>query len=588
MRIVPHDISEKISRTMQTTANDSNPSSDIWINRPNTALISDVFLERQKIKTSPVDDVSVAVCHPRFKVDNTMVYVGYVADGKARVASAIAKTKMEDHVWLEEDFEKDATRISIAFDGHMKIGVDKRVEFISDIIPWVFWVGDEGVLYARKLDDKGDAEILAVSNCIDVSAISASDNDTGNFDFGMVVFFVMGGSLFYRQLIDGVWMDGEQVTAAPINIEKIAAFRTWDYRVGVQMQTTDGKVYELYTQYMGIGKRNVEHLDVRDINVKGYVTDINYYDAVHLENIEVTTIESHSNLWWGLTSLPVFAENISDENGDYGYYVRVTFDHPLKVVAGHESQFSMVDTFGITYGCGEAVLSEDGMNVTFKFSNFNVSEGNDLTLYYVAGDDPAQGPGANIEDFNITFTPTGLVRPDIPLPEPLTARCIDSSGTTLAIEFTEEIIPETITNSLSAFDISISEYDMVPGGVLEEKSRVITSIGAGDNGRTILLTFTPGNTTSLQNGEEIIIKYSNGSLCGYGGPVVFFEQTFVLEGLEKKNNPHVIEPECVNVVDIEAVGSMKKITYVDTTVTEHCVIVSDIVGAGVLTHIDDL
>lgn len=588
MRTIPHDISEKLARTMQTTANNSNPSSDIWINRPYTALVSDVFLERQKIMDTPVTDVSVAVCHPRFKADNTMVYVGYVADGKARVMSAVTKTKMEEHIWLNEDFEEDATCISVAFDGSMVMGVDKRVEFISETIPWIFWANEEGALYARKLGDDSEPVNLAVSNCVDVSAISSSDDAVGSFDFGLIVFFVMGGSLFYRQLIDGVWMDGEQVVAAPENVAKIAAFRSWDYRVGVQIQTTDGKVYELFTQYMGIGKRNVEHLDVKDIYASGHMTEISRYDAVHDGHIEVGRIESNGDLYWGRTCVPVFVENIPDENDDYGYYVQATFDHPLLPISGHENQFSMVDTYGITYGCTEVSLSEDGLTATFKFTNFNVSEGNDLTLYYVAGSNPIKGPGASVTDFEFTFTPTGLVKPDIPLPEPLTAWAVDTDGTTLAIEFTESIIPETIAKSLTAFTITMKEYNMVPGGTLVDKTRTVTSISANaDNDRVILLTFASGNVNSLQNGEELVINYANGSLCGYGGPVIFFEFEFPLSGMTKKNNPN--DMEHLEIGNITATGSLKLIVYHEFTEPgEHCATVTNVTAEGKLTHIDDL
>ena len=45
--------------------------------------------------------------------------------------------------------------------------------------------------------------------------------------------------------------------------------RTWDYRLVVQISVTNGEMYELVTQYMGIGKQNVEHIEISDIRADG-------------------------------------------------------------------------------------------------------------------------------------------------------------------------------------------------------------------------------------------------------------------------------------------------------------------------------
>ena len=587
MRIIPHDISERLARTMQTTANNSNPSSDIWINRPYTALVSDVFLERQKIFDTSVTDVSIAVCHPRFKSDNTMVYVGYISDGKAKIVSAVTKSKIDEHLWLQNEFEEEATHISVAFNGTMPKGVDGRVEFVTEVVPWVFWI-QNGALYARKLEDTNEPVSLATSNCTDVSVISASDSDIGGFDFGLIVFFAMGGGLFYRQLISGEWMDAVPVANVPGNIVKVAAFRTWDYRVGVQFQTAEGKTYELFTQYMGIGKRNVEHLDVTGFETKSTYTSITKHDTSTLGNIDIPIVAVDGVCAWAFSSVPVHAENFADENGDYGYYVRVVFDHPIKEISSHAGQFAMVDTFGLTYGCKNATLSDDGISAEFEFTNFNLSEGNDLKFYYTAGNNPVQCPGVALDNFEITFTPIGLVRPDIPLPEPISAWVVDSGGTELRIEFTEELIPETVANSKDAFKVYVNEYDMIPGGVMSKNLRNNISISLDEETKRIVcITFKEGNTTSLQNGIEVIIDYSNGTVCGYGGPVMFFEIIIDSHSMTQKTNPNDLSR--IGIADFTISGVLKKITYTDVTAPdEHAIIVSDFSVNGLLIHIDDL
>ena len=154
----------------------------------------------------------------------------------------------------------------------------------------------------------GSTVTLATANATDVFAVRGVHSEVGGFDFGLVLFMVIAGQLYYRQLIDGVWMDAEIVSLvgglslSALTITSIAAMRTWDYRLVVQIRVTNGEMYELVTQYMGIGKQNVEHLEITDVKATGDLVGITYHNTKEYEHIEISSITAGA-LYGGLYSV---------------------------------------------------------------------------------------------------------------------------------------------------------------------------------------------------------------------------------------------------------------------------------------------
>ena len=194
MRSVPSDIASKLAMKKQTAANGADPSASIWIGRPTTPLTTDVFLEKQAVLTgASITDTSVAVCHPRQGAANTKINIGYIDAGVAKVVTAAAKTKMSSHAWINTGFSEPATAISVAYDGTMPKDDRGNVEFVTESQPWVFWVYN-GAMYARKLGSSTTIT-LAQANCTDVSAIRAMWSEVGGFDFGLIAFFLLNGTI---------------------------------------------------------------------------------------------------------------------------------------------------------------------------------------------------------------------------------------------------------------------------------------------------------------------------------------------------------------------------------------------------------
>ena len=156
----------------------------------------------------------MAVCHPKANAENTQLFIGYVQNGVAHVSTASTKTRMASHAWTSINFSEPAEHISIAFDGTMPKNITGRYEFITESLPWVFWENG-GILYARKLYSS-DTVVLASANCTWISAVRATWSEIPGWDFGLCVFFIVSGVIYYRQLINGVWYDAEMVPTASL------------------------------------------------------------------------------------------------------------------------------------------------------------------------------------------------------------------------------------------------------------------------------------------------------------------------------------------------------------------------------------
>lgn len=423
MRVIPLDVSNKLHSRIQTLANKCNPVLDARICRPETPLVNEVYLERQTVLEGVnATDVSVAVTHPSFGYNyaNTKIFLAYISGGILRVQTAAGKIRMQNHVWSDMGIEIPASACSIVLDGTMPKNTKGEVEFITEPDPWLFWVHDS-VLYGQKVNG-GEPVVLAEANCTDVSAVRAMWSSSGGFDFGLVVFFLLSGQLYYRQLINGEWMDAEVVSFGPDGVtwEEIAAFRTWDYRVGLQAKATDGSVYELFTQFMGVGKQNAEHIEIGSVKATGNMIEVQYSDVKETEHIELTGISAGAP-YGGLYSLDMpmitSAYNVEDTNGDWGTTVIVTFSNYLVAdqVASNHLQFALVDSWGAAYYPSAAALGSDGKTVTLSFVDFNSAYGV-CQIQYTPGTVHSMAT-ILMDATSISFVPQNLNSPDIPQPE---------------------------------------------------------------------------------------------------------------------------------------------------------------------------
>ena len=109
--------------------------------------------------------------------------------------------------------------------------------------------------------------------------------------------------------------------------------------------------------------------------------------------------------------------------------------------------------------------------------------------------------------------------------------------------------------------------------------------GVNDS-KVLVLEFSPGNNTSIQNAiGSIGIHYSGGTLRGLGGAVSPFDMDFVPVGLVNKTNPNGVEH--LEISDIVASSNLIHIYYVNSRLNEH-IDISNISAVGTLTNIQDI
>ena len=477
MRSVSATMKRKLASRIQ--AGDNALSASLWVGRPTTPLTEDRFLERQTILSSKnITKTSIAVCHPRLMRGATEVYIGYLESGTIKIAKTTYVEEMERHVWERDiGYSQVADDFCLCFDGTMPKAPNGYVEFKTEQLPWVFWTLN-GVLYARKMFDTSDPFVLAEANCSAVSAVRAMWSAYGSFDFGIVVFFILNGKLHYRQYIRGEWMDAEVVSFGPSGVlwEAVAAFRTWDYRIGVQLKSTNGAFYEMFTQFMGVGKQNSEHIEISYVKPESDLIEVNYTNARDNEHIELANVTAgapYGGLYGSTVPRIMSVHNEDDGTGDWGKIVAVTFDVHLNAstIAANAGCFTLVDTNGAIYMASEAVLDvETAKTITLTFTDFNAAFGV-CQLKYVPGTIKSLAD-TSMEQVQFAFTPENLNPPQIDPPEPVEIWNLNDNGTLVAIKFSEALTGDPNGNE-EKFTVTVPVYNYVPGGTISDTTKSV-------------------------------------------------------------------------------------------------------------------
>ena len=414
MRNLSTTIAERITKKRQTIADNANPAAYARLIRHTVPIGQKQFIERTLVRRlDGISDSDVAVCHPRFLRDDEDIWVAYVVEDELHIRYAKNVEILANTIWHDYYFTSDAVACSIAFDSTVKHNSRGIWEFTTDREPWVFWVDSNGALKTHKCTPLGEHEItLAESNVTDVSAVRGPSGEQGNWNLGLTVFFVMAGQLYYRQYIDGVWYDAEliQITGlSDITISEIKAFNTWDYRVGLQILASDGKLYELYSYTEGIGTRGTEHLGMT-VTAEGKLTGLQYSHEFFREHLSMS-VSANGQRIYGLSAVPVSAQNVNLE-GNYGRVVEITMDYPC--TAGQASEFVLEDSNGVLYSCESVQCS--GTTIRLTFIDFNYAYlATSATVHYTKG--TLMSPAVLTDSFDVTFTPTGLVQPATDPPE---------------------------------------------------------------------------------------------------------------------------------------------------------------------------
>lgn len=590
MRYIDPILKARIEKANQTLYENANPAMVAWISRHSTPLTEQTFLERTKIGNyTNVSRVSIAARRPDVNRQADRIYVAFCDNGVGKVAYADQTAAMSNHVWINIETIPDAIDIAVTFDGTMVKNLRNRIEFkTTDSTPWVFWIDSAGSLYGKLIGEDITTITLANVNASAVTAIRGIQLDVADDDQGLLVFFILDGSIYYRQGRAGIWENALPLNFGPaVTWADISVSRTWDYRIVLQAKASDGNVYESFTQYEGIAKQNVERLEIRDITAVGEPIEVTYIDTKEEdERIEINNISGSGQIIYGLSPVPVSCVNVNDGTGEWGKYIDLEFDYPVMGIIGSASQFVIKDGNNLSYD-GQTIeyIGLDNKKVRIGYINFNAAYGTTCTINYTPG--TVQGPAAALSAFSFSFTPTKLV-PPVPA-VPLNVN--NSDALTIVVEFDGNITSADWVAVKAAFSVTGSEYDYVPGGTLSAKTYTINAIGyadgTGTNKKRIAIALTAaGRLKAPQGNVSVAYNQTTGNLLSVGGAIVSFNLALTPVGLTPIY-AGANDIEKVQITNVTGTGALVSITYRDAK-EEEKIQISDVTALGKLTHINDL
>lgn len=469
--------------------------------------------------TQPVEDIAIlssdiAIAHPRFgkSEGGNTIWICYILEEDNVLRIKFCEDAAPYKKWQTFHIPRIiADKCSICFDARIE-STGGISEFVTDTTPWVCYTF-EGALYILDLNT-GVSTLVVTENVTDIDMVRGPITRNNSRDYGLIIFFLMENQVYYKQRINNIWYDAEVVSLNVNNalFNSLVAFRTWDYRTGVQVSDMAGELYQLITYPEGL-------FDMR-------------------EHITFKHLKTDASLVWGWSTVPINVINIEDSNNNWGTTIQVTFDYPNTAENLLPSMFTLVDSNGYNYVCHSCAV--DDVLLTLTFDDFSYAYYSDnLTLTYTK---PVSGglisPAVQTNSFVKIFEPINLEPPAID-PPTFDYATNNANGMEITVVFTEDLLESNLTLLASHLGIIDQEYTYVPEGSLQTTTRTIASVTKVDN-KTLLLTVTkPSLSNAIGN---VTITYDGlGGLRGLGGPSAAFTGTFAITGVTWKGNQNDVE-----------------------------------------------
>jgi hypothetical protein len=242
----------------------------------------------------------------------------------------------------------------------------------------------------------------------------------------VVGYIKTDGTVWYRNYCQQAdysytWENARQLTEFSGVGVSLNLFIANDYRMGFIIEDSLGQIHWLITPRnwagMAVAPEFIQSsvggiIDFIPITREyGYITE---YIQASVGGEIVLLYGSTYNSFLSVENTPITMLNESlEEYQDYGYRVRVEFEH--EVFDLDIADLSLVDGNSIIYAISQATNIE-GNVYELVTADMNNATG-DLTLTFLGIGATTGEAGQTFLTFNKTFTPTGLVPTDIPIPE---------------------------------------------------------------------------------------------------------------------------------------------------------------------------
>ncbi len=389
MRKLPIPTVEKLKRKIHSKYGKNQLGFKMILSRSGASpLANKHHFEHVGTGINNITDADISITHDRLHDISCDAWFAVVSGGICSLYFSEYRSDIKKHKFFKVEELGPAVACAIGHDGELITTSEFKEVIVTDNKPLVFWIGLDGSLNCKNMNT-GAVEILVSSGCTDVCCINATRNKEDSLDYGFLVTYISGGTVWIKQLVDGVWLTEKAVPLPDNTYISVSIVRTWDYRVIVSATDTTGRNLRIYSNYQGLGKRLKEKVEVK--------ATLN--QAVYPKNPPVM----------------IHAKNVPHGN-NYGKIIQIIFDMPL-----HSNDIDL-DLFTITDG----ILSQKPESaiilnncVTLTFFDFNRMKG-DITVSYENDDDPYYHECPYIyntnfialRDGDITFTPIGLVDPN--------------------------------------------------------------------------------------------------------------------------------------------------------------------------------
>lgn len=421
MRSIDPVLLRKIKEQNQTIWNDANPKMSISVARAKSTVTDSTYWTVETIRQKEgLGDISVAP--RRFKAYGppNRIYEIHVDNGIVGTAIREYPDKMKQG-WQNQFTLGPGSKVAIAFDGEWH-RFRKLWRLVTHEKPWIFWVDGVGDLYTQHWDDE-DTRLKLAENVVYCRALRGWKNlNIADKDQGIIIGYIKeDGKVYYRnycQMLDlsYVWEVERQVAEFTGNAVSLNLFLTNDYRMGFVVEDNSSDIYWYITDRDWAGMAiapefiqaraggNIELIPIEKISI--YSTE---YIQASVGGDIALLYGSTCNSFLSAENIPI---NMLDENEeeyqDYGYRVRVEFEHQLYDV--DVGDFTLTDENNINFALSQ--INHNECNIyEFAAVNFNNAVGN-LTLMYTGLGTTTGEAGQKFDTFNITFTPSNL-KPDL-------------------------------------------------------------------------------------------------------------------------------------------------------------------------------
>lgn len=505
MRPIDNTVKNRLLQMHQTLYNNANPSMQIEAIRPRTAIFHKRFWQEATI-TAGATAQSTSVAVQRTEDGDNKVYAAYVSSGVLTVKVADLVFPVSNMNWTTVLTVSGAVSVCLEFDGKFVKSSLYKSEFYTNELPWVFYTTSTGELKGAILGS--DFEVIVGANVSSFDAIRGVSSKYGDVDQGLLIFYIINGTVNYREYLNNEWGDQQTVSIAPANAVKIRAERVFDWRIVLQVQDYSGALYEVFSEPYYSGWVGVEYLTAKVTDMTVDVIEINYADYKNTD--EYITASADMEVWAKSISSPymvsawniptsLYDEETEEYYDDYGYYVVLKWSDPVFNLDDNLAQFVMTDSYSATWYPQEIIRDELHNRLILRFTDFN-NAGNPITLSYTPG--TLSSGIVPVDADSIQFNATGLVPTFVPAPEFVSAWNTDSQ--TIFVLFDRPIIDIL---AQTGFNVYAQEPLMVSGDT-EQLSYVVDSIEIPSTYKQADVSFE-SDVLTLNAGEIVNVLTGN-------------------------------------------------------------------------------